>query len=85
VAVVDGVECKLYGKIKPPVFSADSRHMANQALLGEDNLLVVDGVEFKGYSAFVGKPRLTFDSSTTLHVLTARGRRFIRVEITIKP
>jgi hypothetical protein len=84
VAVVDQVEGKPYDNIKAPVFSPDGKYVAYEALYGEDNIIVTEGVE-KAYDAFVGDSELVFDGPNTFHAFTASDGEFFRVAVGIGP
>ncbi|MBC7853212.1 MAG: PD40 domain-containing protein, partial [Pirellulaceae bacterium] len=89
--VVDsGKEQKAYGAIDDEIyFSADSRHLATLVYEGDEEMVVVDGLEGNRYDMVltIAGGEVRFDESsggTSLHYLAARGNELLLVEESIQ-
>lgn len=82
--MVDGEEGKAYTDIGAPIFSPDSQRVAYEAQLGEKWIVVVDGVEGKGYDGFLRGSQIIFDSSERLHSLAINGNDILLLTVRIK-
>lgn len=65
-------------------FSPDSQRVAYEAQLGEKWIVVVDGVEGKGYDGFLRGSQIIFDSSERLHSLAINGNDILLLTVRIK-
>lgn len=85
-----GKEQKPYGAIQEDFyFSADSRHLATVVFEGDEEMVVVDGLEGNRYDMVltIAGGEVRFDESsggTAFHYLAARGDELLLVEETIQ-
>ena len=73
--VVNGSEGKTYGGIFRVVFSPDSKHIAYPAETGNEQVVVIDGIEGKRYASIGPNSAyqyVIFDSSNALHYLAIK-------------
>ena len=89
VVVLDGAETQSYGlaplDYRSLAFSPDGRHLAYTVFKLTDptpqTVVVVDGVESKGFDQALPQGKLVFDAADKLHLLATRDGKVVRIDV----
>jgi WD40 repeat protein len=81
---VNGVLGQPFSRVKPPVFSPDSQHIAHLAVRDNKWLVLVDGNEVNvSYDEIFEDSQIVFDSTSQLHFISQQGDEAKLVKITL--